>query len=107
MGGLLDGLKVTESSSITNLIKITEHINHSDEIIPFYENYENFMIARAIKKAEFKEKYKGKSKVILNIYNLETSPQIISATKHAERLTSERISISKQKGKVKIGRAHV
>ena len=88
------------SSSITNLIKITEHINHSDEIIPFYENYENFMIARAIRQAEFKDKYKGKSKVVLNIYNLETSPQIISATKRAERLTSERINISKQKGKV-------
>ena len=88
------------SSSITNLIKITEHINHSDEIIPFYENYENFMISRAVKQIEFREKYKGKSKVILNIYNLETSPQIISATKRAERLTSERISISKQKGKV-------
>lgn len=88
------------SSSITNLIKITEHINHSDEIIPFYENYENFMISRAVKQAEFREKYKGKSKVVLNIYNLETSPQIISATKRAERLTSERISISKQKGKV-------
>ncbi len=87
-------------SAINNLIKITEHINHSDEIIPFYENYEQFMIARMVRKAEFKEKYNGKSKVILNIYNLETSPQIISATKRAERLTSERINLSKQKGKV-------
>jgi len=87
-------------SSITNILKITEHINHADEIIPFYENYENFMISKAVRQMEFKDKYKGRSKVILNIYNMETSPQIISATKRAERLTSERISISKQKGKV-------
>ena len=88
------------SSSISNLIKITEHINHSDEIIPFYENYENYMISKLINKAEFINKYKGKSKVILNIYNNEHSPQIISATKKAERITSERVSLSKQKGKI-------
>lgn len=87
-------------ASISNIIKITEHINHSDEIIPFYENYENYMISKMIAKAEFVNKYKGKSKVVLNIYNNEHSPQIISATKRAERITSERISISKQKGKV-------
>lgn len=87
-------------SSISNLIKITEHINHADEIIPFYENYENYMISKLIRKMEFIEKYKGKSKVVLNIYNNEQSPQIISATKRAERITSERVTLSKQKGKV-------
>ena len=87
-------------SSISNLIKITEHINHSDEIIPFYENYENYMISKLINKMEFVNKYKGKSRVVLNIYNNEHSPQIISATKRAERITSERINLSKQKGKV-------
>ncbi len=87
-------------SSISNIIKITEHINHADEIIPFYENYENYMISKLINKEEFINKYKGKSKVVLNIYNNEQSPQIISATKKAERITSERVSLSKQKGKV-------
>lgn len=88
------------SSSISNIMKITEHINHSDEIIPFHENYENYMISQIIKKTEFTDKYNGKSKVILNIYSNSESPQIISATKRAERLTSERLNLSKQKGKV-------
>ena len=87
-------------ASITNLKKITEHINSSDEIIPFHKTYENYMIAQIIKKAEFQEKYAGKSKVILNVMNDAERPQIISATKRAERLTSERIDISKKKGKV-------
>ncbi len=87
-------------SSISNIIKITEHINHADEIIPFYENYENYMISKLINKSEFINKYKGKSKVVLNIYNNEHSPQIISATKRAERITSERVALSKQKGKI-------
>ena len=58
------------------------------------------MIAQIIKKAEFQEKYAGKSKVILNVMNDAERPQIISATKRAERLTRERIDISKKKGKV-------
>lgn len=87
-------------SSITNLLKITEHINQSDEIIPFYKSYENYMISQIIKKREFVNKYAGKSKVILNVYNNEIRPHVISATKHAERLTSERINISAKKGKI-------
>lgn len=88
------------TSSISNIIKITEHINDNDEIIPFHENYENYMISQIIKKQEFINKYSGKSRVVLNIYNNADSPQIISATKHAERLTGERINLAKQKGKV-------
>ena len=87
-------------AAITNLKKITEHINSSDEIIPFHKTYENYMIAQIIKKAEFQDKYAGKSKVILNVMNDAERPQIISATKRAERLTSERIDISKKKGKI-------
>ena len=82
------------ASAISNIMKITEHINHSDE------NYENYMISQIIKRSEFVDKYNGKSKVILNIYNNSDSPQIISATKKAERLTSERLNLSKQKGKI-------
>lgn len=88
------------ASAISNIMKITEHINHADEIIPFHENYENYMISQIIKRSEFVDKYNGKSKVILNIYNNSDSPQIISATKKAERLTSERLNLSKQKGKI-------
>ena len=88
------------ASAISNILKITEHINHADEVIPFYENYENYMISKEIRKSEFISKYNGKSKVILNIYDNTFSPQIISATKKAERLTSERIALSKQRGKV-------
>ena len=87
-------------SAITNIIKITEHINHADEIIPFYKSYENYMISQIIKKREFVNKYAGKSKVIVNVYNNDIRPNVISATKHAERLTSERINISAKKGKV-------
>lgn len=87
-------------SAITNIKKITEHINGSDEIIPFHKVYENYMIAKAIKQTEFTKKYHGKSKVILNIYNDEERPQVASATKHAERLTSERINFSSGRGKV-------
>jgi hypothetical protein len=87
-------------SSITNIMKITEHINSSDEIIPFHKNYENYMISQIVKKNEFNNSNSGNSKVILNIFNNEERPQIISATKRAERLTSERIDISKKRGKV-------
>ena len=58
------------------------------------------MIAQIIKKREFVNKYAGKSKVIVNVYNNDIRPHVISATKHAERLTSERINISAKKGKV-------
>lgn len=87
-------------SAITNIKKITEHINNSDEIIPFYKSYENYMISQIIKKKEFANKYVGKSKVVVNVYNNEMRQHVIAATKHAERLTSERINIATQKGKV-------
>ncbi len=87
-------------SSISNIIKITEHINNSDEIIPFYKSYENYMISEIVRKSEFIEPNNGKSKVILNIFSDEERPQIVSATKRAERLTSERIDISKKRGKI-------
>ena len=87
-------------SAITNIKKITEHINHADEIIPFYKSYENYMISQIIKKKEFANKYAGKSKVIVNVYNNEIRQHVITATKHAERLTSERINIASQKGKI-------
>ena len=87
-------------SSISNILKITEHINHSDEIIPFYKNYENYMISKLVRQEEFGNGYSGKSKVIMNIYNDEERPQIVSATKRAERLTSERVEVSKRRGKV-------
>ncbi len=87
-------------SAITNIKKITEHINNSDEIIPFHKIYENYMISKAIKLSEFNKKYYGKSKVILNIYNNDEKSHLVSATKRAERLTSERINISSQKGRV-------
>ena len=86
-------------SAVSNIVQITNHINNSDEIIPFYEIYENYMISSLIKKSEF-NKYHGKSKFILNIYDNSESPQIKSAIKKAERLTSERINLSKQKGKI-------
>jgi len=85
---------------ITNLKKITEHINNSDEIIPFHKSYENYMISEIIRKSEFQKKNTGKSRVILNIYDDEEKPQTIAATKRAERLTSERINISTKRGKV-------
>ena len=87
-------------SAITNIKKITEHINHADEIIPFFKSYENFMIARVIKKKEFANKYAGKSKLVVNVYNNEIKPHVVTAAKHAERLTSERINIATQKGKI-------
>ena len=96
---MIDNSDKDITSSIQNIKKITEHINNSDEIIPFEKVYENYMISEAIRKAEFK-KYEGKSKVVINVFNNEAKPQIISATKHAERLTSERINVSKKQGKV-------
>lgn len=91
--------KSTESA-IQNIKKITEHINNSDELISFAKKYENYMITLTIRKLEFKEKYNGKSKVIVNVIDNENEPQIISATKRAERLTSERINISTKRGKI-------
>lgn len=86
-------------SAVTNILQITNHINNSDEIIPFYEIYENYMISSIVRKSEF-DKYSGKSKFILNIHDNSESPEIVSAVKRAERLTSERINLSKQKGKI-------
>ena len=85
---------------ITNLKKITEHINESDEVISFDKSYENYMISELVKKTEFKTKNTGKSRVILNIYDDEEKPQTIAATKRAERLVSERINLSNQKGRI-------
>ena len=85
---------------ITNIKKITEHINSSDEVIPFYKSYENYMISELVRQNEFKAKYTGKNRVILNIYDDEEKPQTVAAAKRAERLTSERIDISTKRGKV-------
>ena len=87
-------------SCILNIKKITEHINSSDEVIPFYKSYENYMISELVRQNEFKMKYTGRNRVILNIYDDEEKPQTISAAKRAERLTSERINISTKKGKI-------
>ncbi len=99
IGDIINNTDKDIMSAISNIIQITTHINNSDEIIPFYEIYENYMIAELIKKSEF-QKYHGKSKYILNIHSNEPSDQTKSAIKHAERLTSERINLAKQKGKV-------
>jgi len=96
---IINNSKKDVVSAVTNILQITNHINSSDEIIPFYEIYENYMISNLIKKSEF-NKYSGKSKFILNIQDNSESPQIKAAVKKAERLTSERINLSKQKGKV-------
>lgn len=87
------------ADTVSNIVKITEHINNSDEIVDYNKCYESFIIARLIKASEFEE-YSGKSKVILNIFDNNESESTISASKRAERLTGERISLAKQKGKV-------
>ena len=87
------------ADTVSNIMKITEHINHSDEIVDYNKCYEAFIISKVIKATEFKE-YSGKSKVILNIFDNTESESTISAARKAERLTGERISLSKQKGKV-------
>ena len=87
------------ADTVSNVLQITDHINNSDEIVSYSKCYERFIISRLIQQQEFNE-YRGKSKVILNIFNNAESQSIISATKRAERLTSERIEISKQKGKI-------
>lgn len=96
---MLDNSEKDITSSIQNIKKITDHINNSDEIIPFEKVYENYMIAEAVRKSEFK-KFEGKSKVIINVYDNDAKPQIISATKRAERLTSERVNVASKHGKV-------
>lgn len=96
---LLDNSEKDITSAIQNIKKITDHINNSDEIIPFGKSYENYMISEVVRKSEFK-KYAGKSKMVVNVFSNENHPQIISATKRAERLTSERINISSKRGKV-------
>jgi hypothetical protein len=90
----------TTESAIQNIRKITEHINASDELISFGKKYENYMITEIIKENEFHETFNGKSKLVLNIYDNTETPHIVSATKKAERLTSERINISTKAGKV-------
>ena len=87
------------ADTISNVLKITEHINNSDEIVDYTKCYEGFIISKIIRNSEFEE-YSGKSKVILNIFDNSESSSIISATKRAERLTGERLNLSKQKGKV-------
>lgn len=84
---------------ISNVLKITEHINKSDEIVDYNKCYERFIISKIIRESEFDE-YSGKSKVVLNILDNTESDSIITATKRAERLTGERLNLSKQKGKV-------
>ena len=91
--------KSTESA-IQNIKKITEHINDSDELISFGKKYENFMISEIVRQNEFNGSYNGKSILVLNVYDNSESPHIVSATKRAERLTSERINISTKSGKV-------
>lgn len=90
----------TTESAIQNIKKITEHINQTDELISFEKKYENFMISEVVKNSEFNETFNGKSLLVLNVYNNTDAPQIIAATKKAERLTSERINISTKQGKV-------
>lgn len=87
------------ADTVSNILKITDHINESDEIVDYTKCYESFIIAKLIRESEFKD-YKGKSKVVLNIFDNTESASIISASKRAERLTGERLSLSKQKGKV-------
>ena len=87
------------ADTVSNIVKITEHINNSDEIVDYNKCYESFIIAKLIRAAEFDE-YNGKSKVILNIFDNTESESTISATRKAERLTGERLNLSKQKGKV-------
>lgn len=87
------------ADTISNIIKITEHINKSDEIVDYNKCYERFIISKIIRESEFNE-YSGKSKVILNILDNTESDSIISASKRAERLTGERLNLSNQRGKV-------
>lgn len=87
------------ADTVSNILKITEHINNSDEIVDYNKCYESFIIAKLIRESEFVE-YNGKSKVILNIFDNTESESTISAAKRAERLTGERLNLSKQKGKV-------
>lgn len=87
------------ADTVANIVKITEHINNSDEIVDYNKCFESFLIAKLIRKTEFQE-YSGKSKVILNIFDNTESESTVSAVRKAERLTGERLNLSKQKGKV-------
>jgi hypothetical protein len=87
------------ADTVSNILKIAEHINQSDEIVDYNKCYESFIIAKVIKEMEFEE-YKGRSKVILNILDNTESETTVLASKRAERLTGERLNLSKQKGKV-------
>ena len=87
------------ADTVSNIVKITEHINNSDEIVDYNKCYEGFVISKLIRASEFQE-YNGRSKVILNIFDNTESETTISASRKAERLTGERLNLSKQKGKV-------
>lgn len=87
------------ADTVANIVKITEHINKSDEIVDYNKCYERFLISKIIRESEFEE-YSGKSRVVLNILDNSESESIITASKRAERLTGERLTISKQKGRV-------
>ena len=87
------------SDTVSNIMKITDHINESDEIVDYNKCYEGFVISKLIRASEFNE-YNGRSKVVLNIFDNTESETTISASKKAERLTGERLNLSKQKGKV-------
>ena len=84
------------ADTVSNIVKITEHINNSDEIVDYNKCYESFIIAKLIRMSEFNE-YSGKSKVVLNIFDNTESESTISAARKAERLTGERLHLSKQK----------
>ena len=87
------------ADTVSNILKIAEHINNSDEIVDYNKCYESFIIANLIKAREFDE-YRGRSKVVLNIVDNTETETTILASKRAERLTGERLNLSKQKGKV-------
>lgn len=87
------------ADTVSNIIKITKHINNSDEIVDYNKCYERFIISKIIRESEFDE-YSGKSKVVLNVLDNSESESIVAASKRAERLTGERLNLSKQKGRV-------
>lgn len=97
---MMDSSSKEVSAAISNIKKITEHINNNDEIIPFQNNYEHYMISKIIRQNEFGKKNEGKSRFVVNVYSDNLRPQVISATRRAERLTSERIKLANQQGRI-------
>jgi hypothetical protein len=72
------------ADTVSNIVKITEHINNSDEIVDYNKCYESFIIAKLIRMSEFNE-YSGKSKVVLNIFdNTETRTPILIVRKERD-----------------------